>query len=1047
MSIVHQPMPMELFQRLCQLATLYLFLLLPAGVIARQQLPPYFESYYVMPYNDENGLPSNDVTGFFEDAKGYCWFTTQFGLVRFDGRDFRHYYTGNVPTLTSNRLYSLNTDTNDKVFFADERTGVHVIDSNGAVLPVPGLKARYNFLMSQHGYVLDLRKYLKPRKDSVRIMNEVKADKHSLPMHEFYTDTNGGAWFLSAHDITWFKDGYFSRVDYYDFEDMAHFYIGHTLFAVDPVGRIHVYQDGKKTGITISLQKILPGAIAKGGIDLNQLRFCSSRSGSFLQYQKNLYTLRFDGQTVTASLLLKNLPLSLARHVYYSQRYQLYFFLTSTNGFYIVRNRPFTVKSFKEGMENNFAATLEIQPGQVLTSNGVLFSKDTARRVFDYNLQVFNTMLKDRDQQIWFMGGDTLFCMNSKLQEQKRLIVKDSHLKSLQQDEKGTIWYCTNNGLARIDSGRMQVLYADYTALDRSQCMFFLNDTTIWIGSTVGLFAYNKKNNTIMAIPEMAKNYVRHIYRARDNSIWIGTYGQGFYTWRDGRFIAMPQDSDHNLATAHCFMEDDRGFFWIPTNKGLFQVSKAALEAWLGNHELQVYYHYYDKNDGFGTNEFNGGSSPVGIRLEDGTFSLPSMKGLVWFNPLQVKPTLPIQDIHIDKIMEDAREINCQDKLVFKAGSRKMSFRISSPFFGNKDNFVPEYRIAGVDKLWTPVPPDNNIVINYLPPGKYALEIRMRSGFGVHDYTSTTQAFFVAPHFYETLTFKMVSVLVLLLLITAGGYAFFKQRAKKAKEREQDLELQVQQRTQEQALTVQQLEHTVAELKVTEENLHESNLLKDKLTSVILHDIRSPLRFINMLSSQLHLALLSGPNQSLTALTAELKKSSDQLDTFTKEFLVWITTQQEGFSIHREYVYVKELFVETEAFLHNILNWNNNVLEMEIAEDISVWTDKQLMKIILHNLIDNANKHTENGKISLSGFLDGADRLIIKVVDTGKGMTYTELQVLQNRLEDEKNLFATDSTGNLGYRIVRDFVTQLKGDITVESVFNKGTTVTIVFPI
>ncbi len=237
---------------------------------------------------------------------------------------------------------------------------------------------------------------------------------------------------------------------------------------------------------------------------------------------------------VTARLLLKDLPLPLVRLVCYSERYRLYFLLTSTNGFYIIRDQPFTVRTFKEGMENSFLATLEIRPGQVFTSNGLLFSEDTVRRIFDYNLQVFNTMLKDKDQQIWFMGGDTLFCMNDKLQEQKRWIVKDTHLKSLQQDDKGTIWLCTNNGLARIDSGRMQVLYTDYAALDRSQCMFFLNDTTIWIGTTVGLFAYNKKNNTLKAIPEMAENYVRHIYRARDNTIWIGTYGQGFYTWRNG---------------------------------------------------------------------------------------------------------------------------------------------------------------------------------------------------------------------------------------------------------------------------------------------------------------------------------------------------------------------------------------------------------------------------------------------------------------------------------------------------------------------------------
>ncbi len=61
--------------------------------------------------------------------------------------------------------------------------------------------------------------------------------------------------FLSGHDISYFKDGYFSSIDYYDYEDRAHFFIQNTLFAVDSVGRINVYQDGKKTSIALSLQK------------------------------------------------------------------------------------------------------------------------------------------------------------------------------------------------------------------------------------------------------------------------------------------------------------------------------------------------------------------------------------------------------------------------------------------------------------------------------------------------------------------------------------------------------------------------------------------------------------------------------------------------------------------------------------------------------------------------------------------------------------------------------------------------------------------------
>lgn len=1040
-------MPMVFLQRQRLLAALCLFLLPPAGVIARQQLPPSFAGHYVMQYNDENGLPSNDVTGFDEDANGYCWFSTQSGVVRFDGREFRYYYTRNVPTLQSNRIYSINRDAKNNLLFPDESAGVHLIQPDGQLLPVPGAIARRNFLMSQHGYVLDMRGYLKVKADSARVATELTAPKYSTAMQEFYPDDERHAWFVSEYDISYFRDGQFEQVDGYDPKNEQHFFVKNTLFIIDAAGNIKAYKEGKKTDYKVSLQQLLLPFKEAGRFDWQQAYFCSNRTGAFLQYRDRLYALGFDGQKLLPSLLLQNLSLPLAKDIFYAERYRLYVVITSTNGFYLIKDQPFTVHRFKDGMENNFAAAVEIQPMQVLTTNGILFTKDTAKRIYPYDFMVFNSILKDRQQRLWFLADDTMFCMNNRLQVLKYWKLQDTYVASIQQDEKGTIWYTTNNGMGRIDNGRLQVVYSKNFTFGRTQCMFLFNDTTIWMGATRGLYVFSKKNNTLEPFKEMQGKYVRHIYRAKDGSIWIGTYGDGFYTYRNGRFIELPQDRMRYLAYAHCFMEDDKGFFWIPTNKGLFQVPKAVLDAWIENRDQQVYYHYYDKNDGFGTNEFNGGSSPVGIRLQDGTFSLPSLKGLVWFKPLQVKPSLPEQDIHIDKVMTDTQEVKYLDELTFKAGSRNLSFQISSPFFGNMANFLPEYRIAGIDKLWTPVPIDNAIIINYLPPGKYTLEIRLRRGFDVHEYTNKQLPFSIAPRWYETLLVQVLISLAGLLLAAAGMYWYNRRRTKKAKEREQDLEREVQQRTHEQAITVQQLEKTVADLRASEENLHQSNLLKDKLTSVILHDIRSPLRFINMLSNQLHLALASGDNQPLTALTAELKKSADQLDTFTREFLVWITTQQAGFRIRNEYVHIQEMFREAQEFFRDILNWSNNTLEVEITEDIRAWTDKQLIRIILHNLIDNANKHTENGRIRLSASLKGLDQLVIVVQDSGKGMTYTELQVLQSRLEDEKNLFVTDSTGNLGYRIIRDFVNKLKGKIAVDSVFNKGTTVTITLPL
>ncbi len=188
------------------------------------------------------------------------------------------------------------------------------------------------------------------------------------------------------------------------------------------------------------------------------------------------------------------------------------------------------------------------------------------------------------------------------------------------------------------------------------------------------------------------------------------------------------------------------------------------------------------------------------------------MKGMVWFDPQQVKPAMPIGKIHVDRITIDTQEIKLTGPIHLAAGSRKFRFHISSPFFGNTANFAPEFRVKGVDQLWTSVADDNSIEINYLPPGKYTLEIRLRNGFAAGAYTSTEQSFSIAPRFYQTLVFQLATTLLALLLIAALVNRYHKRRIRIGRERAQILEQQVANRTQV-------LECTVTELKELEENL------------------------------------------------------------------------------------------------------------------------------------------------------------------------------------------------------------------------------------
>ncbi|WP_315817178.1 two-component regulator propeller domain-containing protein [Paraflavitalea speifideaquila] len=258
-------------------AILYLLLLLPGPTMARQQPAPYFSQHSFLHFDDENGLPSNDVTGFYEDVNGYCWFTTQFGLVRFDGKNFLHFFSGNVLTLGSNRVAGLSGDGKGNLFFTSEGGGVHKIEGDGRIQYLPGAAIGNNFLMGNHGYVLDLRPYRRNAVDSIRMMQEPLLGRGSFVTQEFYPEANGNAWFLGATGISYYQQGHCQWVDSINYNVVKHFYTHQALFVVDTIGNIEVYQAGVKTKLRFQLSNMLSALKEKGRPDLNKARFSPTK--------------------------------------------------------------------------------------------------------------------------------------------------------------------------------------------------------------------------------------------------------------------------------------------------------------------------------------------------------------------------------------------------------------------------------------------------------------------------------------------------------------------------------------------------------------------------------------------------------------------------------------------------------------------------------------------------------------------------------------------------------------------------------------------------
>jgi len=128
------------------------------------------------------------------------------------------------------------------------------------------------------------------------------------------------------------------------------------------------------------------------------------------------------------------------------------------------------------------------------------------------------------------------------------------------------------------------------------------------------------------------------------------------------------------------------------------------------------------------------------------------------------------------------------------------------------------------------------------------------------------------------------------------------------------------------------------------------------------------------------------------------------------------------------------------------------VLEIDDTIPANLVGDELRIKQILNNLLSNAFKYTESGKVTLSfnyeyGLDDNAFTLIISVKDTGYGMSKAQLDVLFDEYTrfDETAHRSIEGTG-LGFPIMRRLVDLMDGDVDVESEPGVGTTVTIQLP-
>jgi len=717
--------------------------------------------------------------------------------------------------------------------------------------------------------------------------------------------------------------------------------------------------------------------------------------------------------------------------VEYNPQHEVTALCTKGEGLYLIRRNPFYNNlipgAFREIRKRHIFYPLTLKNKTTFFTSWCEFSGDGYYKLLDSAHRGPRCLFTDHNGKVWEGTENEVILYDQNMVKERKITIPEPNRKTVDicENDRREIICLTDGSLLIYKEGMFRDLKPGFTHRSsglKFEQFRFMGDGKYWLASNKGLYVYDQHLNSIDKFDSIPDVYTQNITKLSDGSILFACYPVGYYfIYYKNQFFKILVNADLSLREMESLIEDRRGRIWFATINGLFVTTKEEIEAYCDKKKNSIYYYKYGNNDGLQEVEFNGGLNPSNCISGDGYLVFTSMSGVFAFHQDSVRQEFPGKDIQLATLLKSGEEIYAEDTIALDHKNDGLVIQVGFPYYGSKENLQMEYRISPGMDAWKEVDPKGRISLGHLSHGAWLLSVRVRAGLGPWDYLTRTTTIQVKPLFYETWLFKAIAAVALILICTVVTIAIVLLRKEV---RMKNISLHDKNARLQQALS----------------ELEENISLKEKLISLILHDLKTPLYFQSLLFNQ----IVEGDyfaTKEAREIFLELKKSSAGILQFTKEFLTWYSSQRDGFKVKKTtfdpMLIVKDLF----SVYAGIAAKKGLALQCESSGIQSLHTDRNILEIIIRNLLDNAIKYTSTGSVTLL-FERRAEGHAIIVMDTGKGMTADRIKML----EGYSGIRLQQSSLTFGYRFIYTMAKKIDATIHIASEAEKGTSVTIVIP-
>jgi len=237
------------------------------------------------------------------------------------------------------------------------------------------------------------------------------------------------------------------------------------------------------------------------------------------------------------------------------------------------------------------------------------------------------------------------------------------------------------------------------------------------------------------------------------------------------------------------------------------------------------------------------------------------------------------------------------------------------------------------------------------------------------------------------------------------------------------------------------------DLEVANRQLKETNTTKDKLFSIIAHDLRAPFTVLLGFSELLGRNAQNYDTGHFELIVSNIQSAARSAFELLENLFLWATAQKKQLNYNPETTDLTEILQELTRNARTIAVTKNISVNCIPAEKLMVFADVNMLKVILHNLINNAIKFTyPGGQIEIRASL-GKKSVEISISDNGMGMSKEKIRHLFNIEANKTSSGTANEKGTgLGLLICKEFIEMHKGNLLIQSKVGKGSTFTVVFP-